>query len=280
MTAISESARARRYLLGEASEEECAVLEQEYFERQEVLDRIAAAEDELIEDYLAGQLTTADRARFERSYLSAPQHRVRVETVRRLIEQGARASMVGPQRMPAAWPKRIMRSGPWLALAASILVVASVAFWMLPFGGPPADVARNRTTQPAPAPPPERATPAPSTIPSVFALAVSPVAVRGASDSPAAVIPAGTDLVAIRLQRDGENRNITARRASIHTVGGREAWQGPVAAAPEALPGVAASIEVPAAAIPADDYLITLFGSDQRGVETEWAQYFLRVRDR
>ena len=76
MRAISETARARRYLLGEASEEECASLEQEYFERQEALERIEAAEDDLIEDYLAGQLTAADRDRFERGYLSSPQHRV------------------------------------------------------------------------------------------------------------------------------------------------------------------------------------------------------------
>lgn len=281
MRAISETARARRYLLGEASEEECASLEQEYFERQEALERIEAAEDDLIEDYLAGQLAAAERDRFERGYLSSPEHRVRVETVRRLIEQGSRASLASPQKRPAAWSTRITRNGPWLALAASILVVASVALWMfLPFGARPAEVAGNPASQPPPPVTAGSGTNTPSSAPVVFALAVSPVAVRGGSDTPAVVIPAVTDVVGIRLESDGENRNLTASRASIRTVSGRDAWQGAVAVAAESSPGTVARIDVPAAAIPAEDYLITLFGTDQRGVETEWAQYFLRVRDR
>jgi len=278
MRAIAETARARRYLLGEASEEECAVLEQEYFQRPETLERIASAEDDLIEDYLAGELTAADRDRFERGYLSAPEHRVRVETMRRLIEQSARASLASPRKMRAAWSARITRSGPWLALAASILIVASVVWMFLQFGGRTAEVAGNGAPQTAPAVTPGTATGAAPAAPRVFALAVSPVAVRGGSETPAAVIPSGTDLVGIRLESDGEPRNLTARRASIRTVGGREAWQGP--AASESSPGTVARIDVPAAAIPADDYLITLFGTDPRGVEAEWAQYFLRVRDK
>ena len=281
MRAISETARARRYLLGEASEEESASLEQEYFERQEALERIEAAEDDLIEDYLAGQLTAADRERFERGYLSAPAHRVRVETVRRLIEQGSRASLASPRKRPATWATRITRSGPWLALAASILIVASVALWMfLPFEGRPTEVAGPPASQPAPTVTQGSGGNASSIAPRVFALAVSPVAVRSGSDTPAVVIPPGTDVVGIRLESDGENRNLTARRASIRTVGGRDAWQGPVAAATESSPGTVARIDVPAAVIPAEDYLITLFGTDERGVEREWAQYFLRVRDR
>ena len=56
MIADIESVRARRYLLGDTNDEETAVIEQKYFEDDEAVDRIAAAEDDLIEDYLAGQL--------------------------------------------------------------------------------------------------------------------------------------------------------------------------------------------------------------------------------
>jgi hypothetical protein len=41
-----------------------------------------------------------------------------------------------------------------------------------------------------------------------------------------------------------------------------------------------ARIDVPAASLPADDYLITLYGADETGTEHEWNQYFVRLRGR
>jgi hypothetical protein len=41
-----------------------------------------------------------------------------------------------------------------------------------------------------------------------------------------------------------------------------------------------ARIDVPAADLPPDDYLITLYGTNRSGAEAESAQYFLRVRTR
>src|SRR5262245_56222676 len=197
MNAAPESVRARRYLLGEASEEECAIIEQEYLEREEAVEQIAAAEDDLIEDYLADQLTPAERRRFEQGYLSAPGHRVRVETVRRLIEHGARRAPAQSPQKSSAW---MIKRGPWLALAASLLIGASGALWaLLSVGARKVDVAANPSPQP-PAPVTQEPTPrASQTAPRLFAVALAPVAVRGAADSPSIVIPSGTDAVAIRL---------------------------------------------------------------------------------
>ena len=119
-----------------------------------------------------------------------------------------------------------------------------------------------------------------SNAPSVFALTLSPITVRSGSDSPATVLPAGTDIVAIRLENDTENRKLTARRAAIRTVGGRTVWQGPVTVETSPSPGGTSRIEVPAVNVPADDYLVTLYGTDSTGADQEWAQYFLRVRRR
>jgi len=41
-----------------------------------------------------------------------------------------------------------------------------------------------------------------------------------------------------------------------------------------------ARAEVPARTLATDDYVVTLFGADPTGREVEWAQYFLRVRER
>ena len=68
MKAIPESQDARRYLLGQSSEEESAALELDYFDNEDVVDRIAAVEDDLIEDYLSDGLNSADREHFERVY--------------------------------------------------------------------------------------------------------------------------------------------------------------------------------------------------------------------
>jgi hypothetical protein len=275
-----ESSRARRYLLGEATDDECAVVEQEYLGDEDALDQVAAAEDDLIEDYLAHALSGAERDRFERVYLAAPHHRVRVETVKRLM---ARAS--APQATPAPTRSNVVRGRfarrtSWLALAASLMGAASISFWLWgSFGQRPAEIVQ--TPLPPAAPAPREAGPAPSPAsPRLFAVTLSPIAVRSVSDSPNVVIPNGTDIVAIQFERDADTQTLIARRASVRTVAGREVWQGPVASDPAPSRALAAHVDVPAAQLPADDYLVTLFGNDRSGAEREWAQYFLRVRAR
>jgi hypothetical protein len=288
MTATPESARARRYLLGEASDEECAVVEQDYLAHADAIDRIAAAEDDLIEDYLANQLSSGERALFERSYLSAPHHRIRVDTIRRLIAHGSPSAQV-PTAVPALRETAriipIRRLTPQtqkqlLALAASLILAASVAWVMFSlFGRRPADVVvDNRSPQPSTTVQPDRGTTTPAAAPRIFALTLSPVAVRSGSGNAAVAVPAGTTTLVIRLETDTGSRTLTAGRASIRTVGGHEVWQGPVGTERNPARGTIARLDVPAGRLPADDYLITLYGATRTGAEQEWAQYFLRIR--
>jgi hypothetical protein len=99
------SARARRYLLGDLTEDERVAIEQEFFGDAAAVDRIEAAEDDLIEAYLANRLDAGTRQRFEDSYLAAPHHRTRVETMRHLLAQAeaqAAASPTGATRVTTA----------------------------------------------------------------------------------------------------------------------------------------------------------------------------------
>jgi hypothetical protein len=200
--------------------------------------------------------------------------------VRRLMARGSHPAAAQSEKVRVLSPRRLSRhSTTWLALAASLILVASLGLWWFsPFATRSTQVADTRTPAPAaPATPGQGAsTPAPA--PRIFALVVSPVAVRGGTDAPGVAIPADTDVVALRLERDAENRQLTASRASIRTVEGRVAWQGPVTAGINAPPSIAARLDVPAANLPADDYVITLYGTDRSGAEAEWAQYFLRIR--
>lgn len=272
MTANLEPALARRYLLGQVTEDERAALEQDYLADEQVLDRIAAAEDDLIEDYLGDQLGQVDHARFESFYLPVPHHRVRVETVRRLVRRAAPEAPARPGKVVRFPGRSAPRFGMWLALAASLVAVASLSL-QVSRSSSRQSVAGTTTVSSAP-PAASAATP----LPRVFALTLSPVAVRGASDSPAVVIPAGVDVVSITLEADADNRALVPTRAEIRSVAGAELWRGPVAAGPLA-PGSIARVEA-RAALPPDDYLVTLYGSDAAGAEHESNQYFMRVRSR
>ena len=44
--------------------------------------------------------------------------------------------------------------------------------------------------------------------------------------------------------------------------------------------GIVARLEVPAAGLPADDYIVTVLTTDGNGAEHERARYFLRIRER
>lgn len=268
---LMDAGRARRYLLGLVSEEECATIEEAYLGDQHTFEQMSAAEDELIETYLADRLNAVERDGFERHYLSSPRHRVRVETVRRLM---ARAAEGASRKSPASsrwWMSLWM---PKLVLAASAIVVAGAA-WMLSShrgaGEPPRQIAGSPVVE-APA-----AVPRPLGL--TLALSLSPVAVRSATGNASTVIPMGTDQLTLRLESDGGARRLTPTRVAIGPIGGRELWRGPVAPTTANLPaGSVAQVEVPTASLVADDYLVTLYGTDGSGTEQEWMQYFMRIR--
>src|SRR5688572_30108959 len=107
-------AELRRYLLGDMTDETCAALEQDYFTRQEMFDRVWAAENDLIDSYLDGRLTPDDRSRFERGYLATPGHRDRVAIARELrAAASAAASAVVEQESKAWWQPRLGALHGW-----------------------------------------------------------------------------------------------------------------------------------------------------------------------
>ena len=67
------------YLLGELSAAERDRFEEEYFCNNEVFIALLDAKDQLISDYLDGKLTDADRQRFERHFLTLPDRKREVE---------------------------------------------------------------------------------------------------------------------------------------------------------------------------------------------------------
>ena len=248
--------QARQYLLGNLTEAEVERFEGEYFVTPDALEFVEAAEEQLIDEYLEDTLSAADRQRFETHYLASPEHRDRVETIRRLrmaAHTSNRASQVGVRTF---------------ALAAAVVIAVAGLAWFV--------VERGRGTSQAPQT--ARVAQTPPIVPRVFAMSLSPVTVRGANDIPALVVPAGTDVVDLRLESEGPGQPIASGRVVIRTVDGRDVWRGPIATAGTLQPGIVAHAEVPAAHLVPDDYVITLFEIRPAAAELERGRYFLRVR--
>ena len=58
----------KRYLLGDVSDEEQIRLEECYFVDDDVFEQLSALEDELIDDYVRGELAEPQRNQFELSF--------------------------------------------------------------------------------------------------------------------------------------------------------------------------------------------------------------------
>ena len=94
-----------RYLLGHLTEEEQVRVEDRAFADPDYMGALNAAEADLIDDYVKGELTQADRRAFESRFLTSPQRRSKVEFAQALARVTAETEPVAsrvPQR-PTAW---------------------------------------------------------------------------------------------------------------------------------------------------------------------------------
>jgi hypothetical protein len=280
-----QSAGLRRYVLGAAADEEAAAIEREYFESADALDRVRAAEDDLIDDYVSGQLQPEERQAFERFYRRTPAHGHRVAVARALARVASARS--NERSRQVAW---------WRTAAAAALVLLAVGgAWLRQAGGgrattqdsPAPRVEPTAQVSPSAAPDAQAANPVPPSsarptdrAPVVVAISVSPILVRG-DHAAAATIAPGTDIVRLRLQGGVAHLRASPTRAVVRTVAGREVWQGRAsrpAGRNAAEQQELARIDIPAARLRPDDYVIELRGIDPAGTTIELHQYFLSVR--
>jgi hypothetical protein len=261
----------RRYILGGSTDEESAAIEHQYFENADALDRVRAVEDDLIDEYVSGQLTPDEREEFERNYLTTPAHGRRVGVARAL--RTAASARPTPALWRWGWPAAAMA-------AALIIVVLGVALVLRTRSVPGTVTVDTPPSATAPAPPPPPS-PAPAPVRPeaiVVALSISPILVRG-SDQPASLtIAPGTDIVRLHLQGQRTERRLGRGRAIVRTVTGKQIWTGPAEAADRTARRDLARVDIPADRLRPDDYIVELFGTDTAGHEVELYRYFLRVR--
>ena len=74
-----------RYLLGELPEEQQIEIEDRAFSDREFLASVTAVENDLIDEYVRGEMSETDRRRFESRFLVSESRRKRVEFARTLV---------------------------------------------------------------------------------------------------------------------------------------------------------------------------------------------------
>lgn len=185
-----------RYLLGSLPEEETLRLDELSIADDEFAVRLRAAEHDLIDAYIAGDLSAEDRARFEALYAKSPDGR----------DGFAFAS---------ALAARMVRPGDrtwWYrgAAAAAMVLLAIGGYWLLqPDRQESRTGAEPQTHVAAPAPtspvaPPAQAAPEPAPSATVLSFVLA-APTRSAADAPAITVPDGTFAVDFSLELEGDD---------------------------------------------------------------------------
>jgi hypothetical protein len=130
----------RRYLLGELAEADQAALEQELLIDRGKFDQVWAVENELFDSYVRGEMSRADRKRFESHYLASPLHRERVaiaesfltginQAVGETVEVGEKRP-VAPRRrrFPLRSPRLVFGQVFGMALVMALLLTFSLVW--------------------------------------------------------------------------------------------------------------------------------------------------------
>jgi hypothetical protein len=120
---------AVRYLLGASSEEEKTLLEESLFKNRETLEEVSSVEEELIDDYLSGELARDERDLFEKAYFASPERRARVEFARtlrqRLADAAASPDALAARPTPRRYPVWLVAACILFGLLAAFLAVDS-----------------------------------------------------------------------------------------------------------------------------------------------------------
>jgi hypothetical protein len=116
-----------RYLLGQLSESEQERIEQTYLADESWQERLAVAEDDLIDDYVRGRLGASDRTAFESHFLNSPRRHERVAFARALQQLTRPTPAVALVAPPSPWRWR-ERPAMALLVAATVLLLIGGAW--------------------------------------------------------------------------------------------------------------------------------------------------------
>jgi anti-sigma factor RsiW len=259
-----------RYLLGDVPEDEQIRIEERFFTDDEYFEQLLALEDDLIDDYVNGELTDREREQFEEYFLASPTRRQRVEFAKTFMRAGslpalAEIAMPGEARPePVPWWRTVMvfwrAQGPLrrFALAASV-VLALGGSWLI------VNTMRLRNqVEQLQAEEFQRDVKAIISAPPLdsLAFALFPGRTRDIEGTNRFVIPQDVDSVQLRLYLPAVAAGVTdprsRYRAVVRTAEGNEVWSRDGLEAQRTGLAVIVILDLPTPILPEGDYIITL----------------------
>jgi len=286
-----------RYLLGTATEDEQARLEEQFFTDDDQYQLLQAIEDELRYEYAEGGLSAAERKSFESRFLKTPEDRQKVELAKAVLakayEAQAEATVLAPKESKN-WLASIFG---FLALqrlsfaSAALLVVLSAGSWFVLRTVQLRDeverlqaqqkrieqetqqkLAAGKREQDELAKELEKARAAKQAekpAPGVFGFVLMPGLVRGAEGPKRLVIPTGAVDVTMQLDVKGKGP-FTGYRAELQNLDGDVLWSQKVAQP---------AVTIPARLFAPGDYVVILKGISASGEAVDAGEfYFQSVR--
>jgi type IV secretory pathway VirB2 component (pilin) len=306
-----------RYLLGELTESEQAALEQEYFNDQRLFEQIVEVENELVDKYARGLLSTAMQARFKEYYLDHAQRRERARFAEALQAKLDQAKEVEAEASTATetWLERLSAAlrGPRLAWAFSIavLLIAVLGGWFfietrrlrqelarteserVAREGRERELQQQVTNEQVRAKELSQelerlrmqqvaaASPSPSPedkLASTFATLILPIGgTRGADAAPPAVLKIPARTEQVRLQLNLRENNYSRYQAVLQSASGNTVFTSRQLLAPNKKSGANLSLIIPAQRFTTSDYILTLRGVSPTGEVEDVSKSLFRV---
>jgi len=119
-----------KFFFGKMAEEERVEFEKAFAADYELLEEMRAFEDDLIEEYVRGWMTAAEKSEFETHFLNTEKRRQKVEFSRRLIEEIHQENILSSTEKESFWSK----FGSWFSIP-KIATATAFALIILVFGG-------------------------------------------------------------------------------------------------------------------------------------------------
>jgi hypothetical protein len=276
----------REFLLGKVGDEDRERIESLFLTDSQVKERILVAEQELIDDYVDGSLTTEDSERFLSVYEQTAEQRQEIRITKSLKEWAAKQASSSSGHASAAstvavhssgWSRILeaLRQRPVVPIAAMIVIAIVVAVvWLNNLGEQrnrqhlaiEQELARLNTPESL------RETP-----PQMVSRELSPVTVRSGEEQPEIRIGAETRTVELRLPWL-QNERFATYQAEIRRIGNDESFTIRNLHA-QTDGGYALRLRLPARILSRGQYQVRLRGINADGSASAPAEYQFSVDD-
>lgn len=261
----------RSYLLGRMAPDDLPALEERFFVDSEIYEELTIVENELIDEYLRGELSPSDRESFEAHFMSAPERNEKMRFARALRKAANAESAAQAQEdsitdqgleavLDVAEPPPKSRPFTFLPFQTPIVSYALAALLLLGVVGVSWLVWKSlRTREPG----------------NVLAVVLTPGLTRDeGGETKRIVVPADTGTV--RLQLLLTNNQYQVYEATLLDSDGRTLTKK-AGLKPQPVNPPALYFDVPAGLLPRGDYRVKLSEMSESGNTEGVGNYSLRV---